>query len=68
MKYNALFEIFEKSGKICNCPLLQIIGAALRDEIKVELAINNSVQIMSEMCRKTEWEQQKWSNILLDIQ
>ena len=44
---------FLKSGKICNCPLLQIIGAALRDEIKVELAINNSVQIMSEMCRKT---------------
>ena len=30
MKYHALFVIFEKSGKICNCRLLQIIGGALR--------------------------------------
>ena len=44
---------FWRSGKICNCPLLQIIGAALRDEIKVELAFNNSIQIMSEMCWMT---------------
>ena len=30
MKYHALFIIFEKSGKILNCRLLQNIGAALR--------------------------------------
>ena len=30
MKYHALFVIFEKSGKICNCHLLQIIDGALR--------------------------------------
>ena len=30
MKYHALFVIFEKSGKIWNCRLLQIIGGALR--------------------------------------
>ena len=30
MKYPALFIIFEKSGKILNCRLLQIIGGALR--------------------------------------
>ena len=30
MKYHALFVIFEKSGKIWNCRLLQIIGASLR--------------------------------------
>ena len=30
MKYHALFVIFEKSGRICNCRLLQIIGGALR--------------------------------------
>ena len=52
MKY-ALFEFFEKNGKICNCPLLQIIGASSRVEIKVVLAFNNSIHIMSEMCRKT---------------
>ena len=28
MKY-AKFDIFEKSGKICNCCLLQIIGGVL---------------------------------------
>ena len=30
MKYHALFVIFEKSSKIRNCRLLQIIGGALR--------------------------------------
>ena len=30
MKYHALFVIFEKSGKICNRRLLQIIGGALK--------------------------------------
>ena len=30
MKYHALFVIFEKSGKLLNCRLLQIIGGALR--------------------------------------
>ena len=30
MKYHALFVSFEKSGKIINCRLLQIIGGALR--------------------------------------
>ena len=30
MKYHALFVIFEKSRKILNCRLLQIIGGALR--------------------------------------
>ena len=30
MKYHALFVIFEKSGKILNCHLLQIRGGALR--------------------------------------
>ena len=30
MKYHALFVIFEKAAKICNCRLLQIIGGALR--------------------------------------
>ena len=30
MKYHALFVIFEKSGKIFNWRLLQIIGDALR--------------------------------------
>ena len=30
MKYHALFVIFEKSSKICNCRLLQIIGGPLR--------------------------------------
>ena len=30
MKYLALFVIFEKSCKIWNCRLLQIIGGALR--------------------------------------
>ena len=30
MKYHALFVIFEKSSKIFNCRLLQIIGGALR--------------------------------------
>ena len=30
MKYHALFVIFEKSGKILNCRLLQIIGGALK--------------------------------------
>ena len=30
MKYHALFVLFEKSGKICNCHLLQIVGGALR--------------------------------------
>ena len=29
MKYHALFVIFEKSSKILNCRLLQIIGGAL---------------------------------------
>ena len=29
MKYHALFVIFEKSGKILNCRLLQIIGGFL---------------------------------------
>ena len=29
MKYHALFDIFEKSGKILNCCLLQIIGGPL---------------------------------------
>ena len=32
MKYHALFVIFEKSGKIYNCILLQIIGGALREQ------------------------------------
>ena len=30
MKHHALFVIFEKSGKILHCRLLQIIGGALR--------------------------------------
>ena len=30
MKYHTLFVIFEKSGKIWNCRLMQIIGGALR--------------------------------------
>ena len=30
MKYQALFVIFEKSGKIWNYRLLQIVGGALR--------------------------------------
>ena len=30
MKCHALFAIFEKSSKILNCRLLQIIGGALR--------------------------------------
>ena len=29
MKYNALFVIFEKSSKVCNRRLLQIIGGTL---------------------------------------
>ena len=29
MKYHTLFVIFEKSGKILNCSLLQIIGGVL---------------------------------------
>ena len=29
MKYHTLFVIFEKSGKILNCRLLQITGGAL---------------------------------------
>ena len=34
MKYHALFVIFEKSEKIWNCRLLQIVGGALR--VKIE--------------------------------
>ena len=36
MKYHALFVIFEKSGKICNCRLLQIIGGALRVNLEIQ--------------------------------
>ena len=35
MKYHALFVTFEKSSKILNCCLLQIIGGALRGERKI---------------------------------
>ena len=35
MKYHALFVIFEKSGKILNCRLLQIIGGALRVKVPI---------------------------------
>ena len=34
MKYHALFVIFEESGKIFNCRLLQIIGGALRVKLR----------------------------------
>ena len=33
MKYRALFVIFEKSGKILNSRLLQIIGGALWSKV-----------------------------------
>ena len=39
MKYHALLVIFEKSRKIWNCRLLQIIGGALR--------VNRYVTLMS---------------------
>ena len=39
MKYHALFVIFEKAEKICNRRLLQIIGGALRVNIKCGKAL-----------------------------
>ena len=40
MKYHALFVICEKSIKICNCRLLQIIGGAVR--VKLTLGKNKN--------------------------
>ena len=39
MKYHALFVIFEKSGKILNCRLLQNIGGALHVRVKSFLTL-----------------------------
>ena len=44
MKYHALFVIFEKSGKILNCRLLQIIGGALRAKFGLHLTENSNIE------------------------
>ena len=46
MKYHVLFVNFEKSGKICNCRLLQIIGGALRVK-SVNLNLNLCVFLLT---------------------
>ena len=42
MKYHALFFISEKSGKLWNCRLLQIIGGALRANCVASFPLNNT--------------------------
>ena len=43
MKYHALLSIFEKSGKVCNHRLLQIIGGALRVNVRQFVSVMTGV-------------------------
>ena len=49
MKYHALFVIFEKSGKILNCCLLQNIGGVLRSKV-CKRKFWNTVQRKGVLC------------------